>query len=122
MNEVMPKVGDVATGTVVKVFSSYAILLFEEGWTGLLHISELSSKFIRSFTSYVTVGTIYSVKVIAIDDNGGVRVSLKQMTVADKRRAFRHRRIPSSEVNFQALEENLPEWIKNSNNLGENHD
>ena len=84
MNEVMPKVGDVATGTVVKVFSSYAILLFEEGWTGLLHISELSSKFIRSFTSYVTVGTIYSVKVIAIDENGGVRVSLKQMTVTEE--------------------------------------
>ena len=38
----LPKVGDVAVGTVVKVFQTYAIMLFEEGWTGLLHISELS--------------------------------------------------------------------------------
>ena len=111
MNENLPKIGDIATGTVVKVFPSYAILLFEEGWTGLLHISELSSNFIRSFTSYVTVGTIYSVKVIAIDENGGVRVSLKQMTVADKRRAFRHKKIQPSEVDFQALEDHLHEWI-----------
>ena len=55
MNEYLPKVGECAIGTVVAVYSSYAILLFDEGWTGLLHISEVSFNYIRSFTSFITI-------------------------------------------------------------------
>ena len=53
-----PKVGDVVTGTVVRVYPSYAILLFDEGWTGLLHISELSYGYVHHFAGMVNVGSI----------------------------------------------------------------
>ena len=120
MNRKLPKVGDVASGTVVRVYSSYAILLFDEGWTGLLHISELSSKYIRSFTSYVSIGTIYNVKVTEVNEQtGSVRVSLKQMASADKWKVFRHKKIDSEEIDFQALKEKLPDWIKMENEKGE---
>ena len=120
MNRKLPRVGDVASGTVVRVYSSYAILLFDEGWTGLLHISELSSKYIRSFTSYVSIGTIYNVKVTEVNEQtGSVRVSLKQMTSADKWKVFRHKKIDSEEIDFQALKERLPDWIKMENEKGE---
>ena len=120
MNRKLPKVGDVASGTVVRVYSSYAILLFDEGWTGLLHISELSSKYIRSFTSYVSIGTIYNVKVTEVNEQtGSVRVSLKQMASADKWKVFRHKKIDSEEIDFQALKERLPDWIKMENEKGE---
>ena len=111
-----PNVGDIATGTVVKVYPTYAILLFDEGWTGLLHISELSNNFIHNFTSFVTAGSIYSVKVLTVSEDGSnVRVSLKAMTPADKRKAFRHRRIPQEEISFSALKEQLTLWIKEEN-------
>ena len=120
MNRKLPKVGDVASGTVVRVYSSYAILLFDEGWTGLLHISELSSKYIRSFTSYVSIGTIYNVKVTEVNEQtGSVRVSLKQMASADKWKVFRHKKTDSEEIDFQALKERLPDWIKMENEKGE---
>ena len=111
-----PQIGDVDIGTVIRVYPTYAILLFEKGYTGLLHISELSHNFIRSFTSFVTVGSIYAVKVIAIDEEkGNVRVSLKAMTQGDKAKAFRHSKIQNEEISFEALKAHLPEWIESEN-------
>jgi predicted RNA-binding protein with RPS1 domain len=111
-----PVLGQVATGTVVRVYPSYAILLFEGGWTGLLHISELSNNYIRSFESFVTIGSLYSVKVIEVDEKRqNVRVSLKRMQGSDKKKPFRHERIDPSEIDFSALAERLPEWVKEEN-------
>ena len=112
----LPKVGDVATGTVAKVFPTYALLLFDDGWTGLLHISELSHSFVRSFTAFVTIGTIYSVKVIAVDEQSGkIQVSLKQMTSGERARSFSHRSVDPAEVSFDSLREALPRWIDQQN-------
>ena len=112
----LPKVGDIASGTVVRVYPTYAILLFEEGWTGLLHISEISHNFIRHFSSFVSAGTIYNVKVIAVDEqSGSVRVSLKQMTSAEKRRAFQHKKVDPREIDCHSLEDKLPQWVKEEN-------
>lgn len=111
-----PNVGDIASGTVVKVFNSYAIMLFDEGWTGLLHISELSHSFIRHFTSFVTAGSIYCVKVIDIEEQGRkVHVSLKQMSSAERRCSFSHKPIAESEISFAALRDHLPRWIELQN-------
>ncbi len=108
----LPKVGELHSGTVVKVFATYAILLFDDGWTGLLHISELSHSYIRSFTSFVTIGTIYNVKVIDVDQaTGKVHVSLKQLTSSERRHFFPHDPVPEEEVSFDALKEQLPHWI-----------
>ena len=112
----LPPVGTVATGTVVKVFPTYALLLFDDGWTGLLHISELSHSFIRSFTAFVTIGTIYSVKVIAIDSTSGkIHVSLKAMSASDRKRSFSHAPIVEGDISFDSLRDALPGWIIQQN-------
>ena len=117
----LPKVGDIAEGVVVKVYPRYAIMLFDDGWTGLLHISELANTFIHKIAGYVSVGNIYTVKVIAVNEKSdNIRVSLKQMSQSDRRKAFRKRRISPLEVNFSALEEKLPEWVKSENGKDEN--
>lgn len=115
----LPQVGQICVGTVVAVYSSYAILLFDEGWTGLLHISEVSSSYIRSFASYISIGSIYNVKVIAVDgETGAVRVSIKQMTNQERRRALPHRPIDPKDIDFSALERMLPRWIEEENEGG----
>lgn len=119
----LPKVGDVAEGAVVKVYPHYAILLFDEGWTGLLHISEISNNYVHNFTSFVTVGNIYQVKVISVDEtNQNIKVSLKQMENSDRRKAMKRKRIDPSEIDFTALEAKLPEWVKAENAQGEKKD
>ena len=112
----LPKVGETYIGTVVSVYTSYAIMLFDEGWTGLLHISEVSTSYIRSFASYITIGSIYNVKVIAVDESSGqVRVSLKQMTNSERRKSFRHCPVDSQDIDFAPLAKMLPLWIAEEN-------
>ena len=112
----LPKVGETYIGTVVSVYTSYAIMLFDEGWTGLLHISEVSTSYIRSFASYITIGSIYNVKVIAVDENSGqVRVSLKQMINSERRKSFRHCPVDSEDIDFAPLAKMLPLWIAEEN-------
>lgn len=117
----LPKVGETYIGTVVSVYTSYAIMLFDEGWTGLLHISEVSTSYIRSFASYITIGSIYNVKVIAVDEGSGqVRVSLKQMTNSERRKSFRHCPVDSEDIDFAPLAKMLPLWIAEENEGKEN--
>lgn len=114
-----PEVGAVAEGIVVRVTPHYAILLFEGGWTGLLHISEFSNSYIRDFTACVSVGNIYNVKVISVEEEGQkVHLSLKQMTFADRQKSYRRQKVDPSQIDFSALEEKLPEWIESQNQGG----
>lgn len=111
-----PKIGDILEGTVVRVYPRYAILLFQGGRTGLLHISELSHNYIRNFTGFVQVGNIYKVKVIETDPKENfLKVSLKQMTPAERRSALNRVPIDPDRISFEALEAKLPEWIKEEN-------
>ena len=113
MNE---KIGDILVGTVVRLYPRYAILLFDGGKTGLLHISELSNNYIRNFTALVQVGNIYKVKVIDIDEeNGSMRVSVKQLTDAERHRNLPKEHIGEDEVDFSALQAHLSEWINDEN-------
>lgn len=110
------KVGDIIEGTVVRVYPRYAILLFNEGRTGLLHISELSNNFIRNFTAFVQVGNIYKVKVIEEEkEQNFLKVSLKQMTPQERHHQLTRIPIDESRISFEELAKKLPSWIKEEN-------
>ena len=105
------KVGDIVQGTVIKVFPNFAILQFD-GFTGLLHISELSDKFIRSFVRYVKVGNIYTVKIISIEDEGrNVKVSLKRVSPEERAELNKNRIVSTDRCDSTKLLENLNEWL-----------
>ncbi len=108
-----PEVGHVEVGTVIEVHPTYAILLYEDGWTGLLHISEASRNYIHDFESYIPVGTIYPTKIIEIEKySRNIHVSMVATTPADKRKVFKHQPIAKREVDFTPLKLNLPAWIE----------
>ncbi len=110
------KVGDILEGTVVKVYPRYAILLFDEGLTGLLHISEVSNHYIHSFTDYVKTGSIYKVKVISFDESGpSMRVSLKALSGSERRDSIARMRVKNENISCKALFEELPNWIEEEN-------
>jgi len=110
------KVGDVIEGTIVKVTPKYAILLFEGGETGLLHISELAKSFVRNFTGFVQVGNIYKVKVIEYDETrDSMKVSLKKMTPAERKKPLPKKRVESASISFSGPAKRLPEWIEEEN-------
>ncbi len=50
---------------------------------GLIHVSELADKFIKNAEDVVKVGQEVKVKLIGIDDQGRVKLSLKQAKSAE---------------------------------------
>ncbi len=110
------KVGDVIEGTVVKVLPKYAIMVFDGGETGLLHISELSKSYVRNFAGLVQVGNIYKVKVIAYDETRDfMKVSLKKMTSAERKKPLAKKRVDAASISFEELAKRLPEWVDEEN-------
>jgi predicted RNA-binding protein with RPS1 domain len=91
-------------------------MLFEGGETGLLHISELSKSFVHNFTGYVQAGNIYKVRVLERDEaKKTMKVSLRQVSSAERRKPLPKKKIPPAEVSFAELERLLPMWIREEN-------
>jgi len=72
------KVGDIYTGRVVAIKDFGAFVEIFPGQDGLVHISELSDGYVRSVSDVVKVGDEIKVKVIAIDDQGRIKLSRKE--------------------------------------------
>ncbi len=71
------KVGTVYTGKVVSVRDFGCFVELAPGTDGMVHISELSSEFVKNIGDVVSQGDVITVKVIAIDDQGRIRLSRK---------------------------------------------
>jgi len=71
------EVGEVIDGEVVKLLDFGAIVDLGGGKTGLLHVSEISDKYVEDVSSVVKIGDKVRVKVIKIE-NGKTSLSLKR--------------------------------------------
>ncbi len=74
-----PEIGAVYDGTVVKVVEFGAFVNFFGKRDGLVHISELVARRVRSVQDVVQEGDKVKVKVIDVDDRGRVRLSMKSV-------------------------------------------
>jgi len=72
------KVGKIYTGRVTSIKDFGAFIEITPGQDGLCHISELSDGYIKKVTDVCNVGDTVNVKVIAVDDQGRVKLSAKQ--------------------------------------------
>lgn len=65
MNEI--NIGDIVEGIVTSIKKYGVFLSFENGYVGLLHISEISGKFISNIFDYFEIGDKIKVTVETID-------------------------------------------------------
>ena len=107
-------------GEVTGIQPYGAFIRFPNEECGLIHISEISSYFVRNITDYVNIGQQVRVKIIGIvEDKKMYKLSLKQ--VAERRRQnirkmsdplpIRKKRVTISKVDFAPLKEHLQQWI-----------
>ncbi|ADK17172.1 MULTISPECIES: S1 domain-containing RNA-binding protein [Clostridium] len=71
------KAGSILEGTVVNI-TSFGAFVDVEGKTGLVHISEVSDTYVKNIRDYLKEKDKVKVKVISIDDNGKISLSIKQ--------------------------------------------
>ena len=78
-----PVVGKIYAGTIKKTTSFGAFCEFLPKKEGLIHVSELADKFVKNAEDVVKVGQEVKVKLIGIDEQGRVKLSLKQAKSAE---------------------------------------
>ena len=111
------QVGQLVIGKVYNVKPYALFMSFDEGVTGLLHISEISDSFVRDIEKYGSVGDEIKVKILAIDkENGFLRVSYKQVPPEEAYSShINQRRLPTvTEEEFQPLKDKLDGWINDA--------
>ena len=72
-----PKIGDIVSGTVVRIMPFGAFVEIAPGKEGLLHISKIDFKKIEKVQDILKIGDSVVVKVIEIDTQGRINLSRK---------------------------------------------
>ena len=72
------EVGSVLKGKVTGIAKFGAFVTLAPNVSGLVHISEVSNTYVNNIEDYLTVGQEVTVKVISIDGNNRINLSIKQ--------------------------------------------
>ena len=94
------EVGQIYYGTVTRTTSFGAFVDIGGGKEGLVHISKIAKEHIKNVTDYVNVGDKVPVKVIEIDDQGRINLTMKDLV---ENNSEENKNENSSEENTEAL-------------------
>lgn len=75
--------GNILEGKVVNI-TNFGAFVEVEGKTGLVHISEVADSFVKDIREHLKENDKVKVKVISIDDNGKISLSIKQANIKKK--------------------------------------
>ena len=104
------KENEIITGCVTGI-EKYGIFVgFDEYYSGLIHISEISDDFVKNINSYVKIGETIKVRILDIDEKSyHLKLSIKNLNykVVKKKR----QKIVETINGFQPLKDNLGTWI-----------
>lgn len=73
------KVGEIVEGSVIKLLDFGAIVDLGGGNDGMIHVSELKNGYVKTVSEVVKVGDFVRAKIIRVDGDGHIGLSLKQM-------------------------------------------
>jgi len=73
------RIGEIVEGPVVKILDFGAIIDLGGGKDAMIHVSELKQGFVKQVTDVLHMGDVVKAKIINVDLDGHIRLSLKQM-------------------------------------------
>ena len=80
-----PTVGEIFEGKVTGITKFGAFVTLPDGSSGLVHISEIANTFVNDVHDYVSEGQTVKVKVIGINENGKINLSMKKAVPPEPR-------------------------------------
>ena len=72
------EIGSIAQGKVTGLTRYGAFVALEGGGVGMVHISEISYKYVEDINQHLQVGQEVSVRVLKVDENGRYSLSIKK--------------------------------------------
>lgn len=113
------KVGDTVKGTITGIRPYGAFVTLQNGYKGLIHISEISERFVKDVSLFVHIHERVKVKVLEIDDGEHIKLSLKAVSSNKDRFHLMHRMhrqaLPKSVIGFSSLADHLDMWMEQAN-------
>ena len=111
-SEVMAQlqVGDILE-VVVTGITGYGIFVrYNEEYTGLIHISEISNYFVKNIADYVSVGESILCEVVEVEEGSKhLKLSIKNINY---KLVPKYGKIKDTKDGFKALQMKLPVWIR----------
>ncbi|HIV75634.1 MULTISPECIES: S1 domain-containing RNA-binding protein [unclassified Pseudogracilibacillus] len=92
------EVGSKLQGKVTGITNFGAFVELEKGKTGLVHISEVADNYVKDINEHLTVGDEVQVKVINVEDDGKIGLSIKKA----KERPVRQKQTRERTENFES--------------------
>jgi Predicted RNA binding protein (contains ribosomal protein S1 domain) len=89
------EVGSIMEGKVTGISNFGAFVSLPDGKNGMVHISEISSSYVKEINDFIKIGDQVKVKVINIDDRGKVALSIKRVAEEKAPPAPKHSTAPS---------------------------
>lgn len=108
--------GEIVEGKVTDVMQYGVFVKLDGGKSGLVHISEVSRKYVEDINQVIKVGDVVKVKVISVDENGKIALSIKKALSKEERKPrhnFEKERQTTEHVP-QTLDDMLLKFLKDS--------
>ncbi len=107
------EVGDILVGKVTGIAKFGIFVTMEDGLLGLIHISEVSSGFVKDVSKFVKVDETILVRVIGINDDK-LMLSIKDINYRTKKACINppEPKLFVDPKEFIVLEEHLSDWIE----------
>jgi len=86
-----PDVGKIYEGKVTGITKFGAFVELEPGVTGMVHISEVANTFVNEIKDYLTEGQQVKVKVLAVNEDGKISLSIKKALPPQPKKEFKGR-------------------------------
>jgi len=102
------EVGQIVEGKVTGITNFGAFVELTTGQTGLVHISEVADKYVKSVNDYLKEGDLVKVKVLTLD-KGKIGLSIRQAQANSDRPANN-----GPKQSRQSFEDKLAKFIKDS--------
>ena len=104
------KLDDIITVKITSIVPYGIFVSADYGYTGLLHISEITGGYVKDITKYFKVGTELEAKIIGIDEEK------KHLTLSTKNIMLNisidnENDLEEEGFGFDKLRDKLPEWI-----------
>ena len=81
----------------------------DDNYTGLIHISEISSDFVRNINDYASIGEKLNMRILDVDEKTHhIKLSIKDMDYKTEKSG----KIPETEHGFNTLKEMIPQWTR----------
>ena len=113
------KVGMTVYGKITGIKPYGAFVSFDDGVSGLIHISELSNGFVRNVSHFVNIDDYCMLKVIDIDyEHKQLRLSFKALEQNTRKyiRKVHFEGMPEKKLGFTSLDKAMKEWIERDKN------